>query len=204
MVPVREVTGEELLGCQSVVVFGSSLQASLMKRHLERLGLTDAKSMKAREFAIRAHGDQLYGDRPYVEHLEAVVSVLTDFGYGGDYLCAGWLHDVVEDTVTTLDDIERNFGSKVAQLVDAVSGGGDRGGHITSIYRKIAVHPVAAIVKLADRIANIEACESGDKHARRYAREHESFAAVIRPHVLQAMWKRYEEAIRAKGIDGAG
>lgn len=125
--------------------------------------------------------------------------MLTDFEYKGDYLCAGWLHDVGEDTSTTLDEIERSFGSEVARLVDAVSGGGDRAKHLASIYKKIAAHPDAAVLKLADRIANVEACARGDKHAERYAGEHDGFAAAIQPHVYSAeMWQRYERALGSR------
>ena len=145
----------------------------------------------AREFSIRAHGDQRYGDRPYVEHLFAVVTVLESFGFSDDYVAAGWLHDVVEDTEFTEADIAAAFGERVANLVSAVSGGGDRESHVASIYEKIAAYPDAAVVKLADRIANVEACEPGDKHSVRYAREHLGFGEVIEPHVPARMWQRY-------------
>jgi hypothetical protein len=48
-----------------------------------------------------------------------------------------------------------------------------------------------AFVKLADRIANIEAAKPGDKHIEKYAREHPEFADVVRHHVPGAMWLRY-------------
>jgi (p)ppGpp synthase/HD superfamily hydrolase len=52
----------------------------------------------ARDFAIRAHGDQKYGSEPYVAHLDAVVAVLNEFGYSGDeYVCSGYLHDKQEN-----------------------------------------------------------------------------------------------------------
>ncbi len=195
---VREVSADEMLGGKSVIVSANSAEGRLIKKYLEWNAEWKAKVARAREFAVKAHGDQRYGDRPYVEHLAEVVSVLTDFGYKADYLCAGWLHDVVEDTSTTLDEIERNFGSGVARLVDAVSGGGERANHVASIYKKIAAHPEAAIVKLADRIANVEACAPGDKHAKRYAREHDGFATAIRPHVSPEMWLRYEKALSSR------
>lgn len=155
-----------------------------------------------RAFAITAHGDQRYGDRPYEEHLSAVVEVLEKFGFADDYVAAGWLHDVVEDTATTEAHIEAAFGERVAKLVSAVSGGGDRATHVASIYEKIAAYPDAAVVKLADRIANIEACEPGDKHSIRYAREHQGFAEVVEPHVLKSMWQRYLAALKARAPSG--
>ena len=85
--------------------------------------------------------------------------------------------------------------------MSAVSGGGDRATHVASIYEKIAAYPDAAVVKLADRIANVEACETGDKHSVRYAREHLTFAKVIEPHVPAAMWQRYSNAVKTRTPD---
>lgn len=154
-----------------------------------------------REFAVAAHGDQRYGPRSYVEHLAAVVEVLKEFGFGDDYVAAGWLHDVVEDTSVTEADIEAAFGERIAKLVSAVSGGGDRATHVASIYQKIAAFPDAAVVKLADRIGNVEACAPGDKHAVRYAREHPGFASAIQAHAPVAMWQRYLDALTSRASD---
>lgn len=155
-----------------------------------------------RAFAVSAHGDQRYGDCPYVEHLSAVVKVLEEFGFSDEHVAAGWLHDVVEDTDITEADIEEAFGERVAKLVSAVSGGGDRATHVASIYAKIEAYPDAAVVKLADRIANVEACAQGDKHSIRYAREHPRFSTVIGPHVPPAMWDRYLVALKVKSRGG--
>lgn len=87
-----------------------------------------SQSRAARDFAVSAHGQQRYGERPYVAHLAEVAAVLEEFGFADEYLIAGWLHDVVENTDSTTADIKRLFGARVARLVDAVSGGGDRAG----------------------------------------------------------------------------
>ena len=194
---VKVVTAEELLGGQLQVTSAASPLGHLIKKHLKWLAEWKARNARAREFAIERHGTQRYGDRPYADHLTQVVAVLIDFGFSGPYLCAAWLHDVLEDTPTTLEEIRREFGPEVAKLVDAVSGGGDRQNHIASIYKKIGAYPDAAYVKLADRVANVEACRLGDKHALRYLREHESFAAAVRPFVQCEMWNRYEKAVKA-------
>ncbi len=114
---------------------------------------TTRRALAARKFAVAAHGRQLYGDRPYIEHLIAVVEVLEEFGFSDGFITAGWLHDVVEDTAAGEADIKSAFGERVAKLVSAVSGGGDRASHVASIYEKIVAFPAAAVVKLADRIA---------------------------------------------------
>ena len=189
---VREVSGEKILGGKSLVMSGNSAIAKRMQKGALR---------KARDFAIAAHGEQSYGDKPYVVHLAAVVRILEQFGCSSDYLVAGWLHDVVEDTAVPLEEIRAIFGERVASLVWAVTGEGhgNRQAHSASIYEKIAACPEAAVVKLADRIANIEACERGDRHSVRYSREHPNFADAISRHVDTVMWQRYLKAVEAKG-----
>jgi (p)ppGpp synthase/HD superfamily hydrolase len=54
---------------------------------------------------------------PYFEHAAAVAMVLDRLGYGEDVVIAGLLHDVVEDTPATLDDVRARFGPAVAELV---------------------------------------------------------------------------------------
>ena len=62
------------------------------------------------------------GKIPYWKHLEGVVNRLKNIGITDeDLLCASWLHDCIENTATTFDDIEQRFGSKVAVLVLALS-----------------------------------------------------------------------------------
>ncbi len=150
----------------------------------------------ARAFAVAAHGDQRYGGEPYETHLAAVVRVLGDFGYGEAYRQAGWLHDVVEDTAVPLAEIGARFGDEVAAMVDAVTGlGATRQERNARIYAGLRACPAAAAVKLADRIANVEAAAPGSEHRARYAREAAAFAEVVRPHVPAAMWLRLEAAL---------
>ncbi|MEX0855785.1 MAG: HD domain-containing protein, partial [Nitrosopumilaceae archaeon] len=59
---------------------------------------------------------------PYTAHLESVVSYLKSLGITDeDVLCSGWLHDTIEDTDTTFDDLYERFGKKVAILVSSLS-----------------------------------------------------------------------------------
>ena len=155
-----------------------------------------AMTIEAETFAVAAHGDQLYGGEPYRVHLAAVVRVLHDFGYVGAYEAAGWLHDVVEDTGVDLATIVARFGPDVAGMVDAVTGiGVTRAERNARIYAGIAREPQAAVVKLADRIANVEAASAGSEHGARYAREADAFADAVGPHVPPAMWSRLEDAL---------
>ncbi len=77
---------------------------------------------KAMDFAIYHHSGQLRrSGEPYIIHPLNVCLILIDWGLDVDSFCAGILHDVVEDTNATLQDVKDNFGDTVAKLVDAVT-----------------------------------------------------------------------------------
>lgn len=82
------------------------------------------KVLEALEFAAIAHKGQLRkfpNNVPYISHLAAVAFVLCEGGYSQDVIVAGVLHDILEDTSFTAEDVEKNFGSKVLQMVVAVT-----------------------------------------------------------------------------------
>ena len=75
---------------------------------------------KARE----AHAGQVRngsGGMPYIEHPIAVAALLAEHGFGDEVLAAALLHDVVEDSETTVDELDERFGEPVAGLVAALS-----------------------------------------------------------------------------------
>jgi hypothetical protein len=117
----------------------------------------------ARAFALARHGEQRYGDEPYIVHLTAVRQVCADFEVGGDIAVAAWLHDTVEDTDTDCSELEARFGVHVADLVWAVTGvGKTRVDRVRDMLRKIRRAGRDAVkLKLADRIANVEASVAG-------------------------------------------
>lgn len=152
-------------------------------------------SCSAKDFAVRKHGAQRYDEHPYEHHLSQVVNILQSWTDDPDLLAAAWLHDTLEDTDTTYEELLARFGKRAADLVWAVTAEGEtRSDKMSAIYRKIAKNPEAAIVKLADRVANVEAAPPASKHWERYSRERESFANVIRPHVPSVAWARMEAA----------
>ena len=78
--------------------------------------------LSAALFADSLHGDQKRKSGvPYIIHPLAVGSILIQLGMDADTICAGLLHDVVEDTDATLADIEERFGASVALMVDGVT-----------------------------------------------------------------------------------
>ncbi len=88
-------------------------------------GNADPRFAEALAFAAQAHGEvgqARKGSRfPYVSHPIRVAEVLARFDYGDDVVVAGFLHDTIEDTRTTVEDIAAKFGLRVAQLVTSAS-----------------------------------------------------------------------------------
>ncbi|HYQ78365.1 MAG TPA: HD domain-containing protein [Solirubrobacterales bacterium] len=86
----------------------------------ERSPLVRTALAKARE----AHAGQVRngsGGMPYVEHPVAVAALLDEHGYGEEVLAAALLHDVVEDSETSLDELREPFGAEVAGMVGALT-----------------------------------------------------------------------------------
>lgn len=156
----------------------------------------------AMQFAIERHGEQMYGYKPYRVHLYTVVQILRDFNYVGAYADMGALHDVIEDTETSREEIERLFGANVANMVWACTGTGEnRKMRNATIYAKISMLPKAAILKTADRIANVENVAPGGKHAKMYLGEREEFHAHVAFYAPAAMQDRLERAYAAAAGD---
>lgn len=87
---------------------------------VERSSLVAAALEKAR----RAHAGQVRngsGGMPYIEHPQAVAALLAEHGHDDEVLAAALLHDVVEDSDTTVEELRDQFGDRVADLVAALS-----------------------------------------------------------------------------------
>ena len=121
--------------------------------------------MKAYDFAAEAHKEhKRYSGEPYLVHLSSVGYKLASMGMGPRTIAAGLLHDSIEDTPVTAEDIKNNFGEEVLFLVDGVTKlssvryyGTDR--HNESL-RKLFVATSqdirVLIIKLVDRLHNME------------------------------------------------
>ena len=183
---------------------------------MEKKDKMDQGSSKARDFALQAHGDQKYGaDKPYVVHLDDVAAVLERFGYTSqDVQDSAFLHDVLEDTSVKADELEQMFGSDVVSIVKFCTDekGASRrirkGLTYARMQADIALHHFeggkdwiddAIRVKLADRIANIQASLRGDKPDlwHMYAKERVAFGqALFVSGVCDPMWDEYEFLLR--------
>jgi (p)ppGpp synthase/HD superfamily hydrolase len=151
---------------------------------------------KAKTFAVLKHSGQTHGTRPFVTHLAEVADVLHEFGYhDDDLIAAAWLHDVVEDTSTTITEIYSEFGQRVGDLVDALTDGpgATRLEKKAYPYKTIPTVDGAVIVKLADRIANVRFTISEGSDAEHYRMtyksEHAGFCqALSKKGEAREMW----------------
>ncbi|MFI7073496.1 HD domain-containing protein [Micromonospora sediminicola] len=126
--------------------------------------------------AAAHHGQTDKAGRPYIEHPRAVAAILAEQGHGDHAVMAGLLHDVVEDTPISLDDLRAaGFPEAVVSAVDAVS---RRDGETyMDMIRRAAADPLGRLVKLADnahnsseeRLANLDP-EAAAFLRRRYAK----------------------------------
>jgi len=134
---------------------------------------------EAEVYATKIHGDQRYGEHPYTYHLRAVVAVLKKFGYVDDNLIsAAWLHDSLEDTDTTYDELVSRFGNEIADLVSCVTDGPGRNRKERKAhsYKKMKDDRRSIAIKLADRIANVgESLQNNPKLFKMYVKERETF-----------------------------
>lgn len=119
---------------------------------------------RARRYASKAHAEtgqrRKYTDEPYIVHPAAVVELVRSVSHTEEMLAAAWLHDTVEDTASTLNDIRSHFGDTIASLVDMLTNRGDTAGQ-KRVARKVAdfqhsqrASPEAQTIKLADIIDN--------------------------------------------------
>jgi (p)ppGpp synthase/HD superfamily hydrolase len=139
---------------------------------------TEKMMKEARMVSIQAHGNQTYDEIfPYHKHLDDVVDVLKRFGFSGKFIVAGYLHDCVEDTALSYGKIKRHYGIDVAEMVYCVTDemGRDREEKKRKTLPKTASLPDGIILKLADRIANIE---HGGKISM-YAKEYHQFKGAL-------------------------
>jgi (p)ppGpp synthase/HD superfamily hydrolase len=115
------------------------------------------KILKARQFAIKRHGEQKYGELPYIFHLDMVYQIVLDAKLDEDYQIAAYLHDVLEDTNTTKEELTSLFGERVTALVDSVTGHGKtRKEKKQVMLNKLNAFPDGIPLKMADRYANMK------------------------------------------------
>ena len=142
--------------------FRDVLNGYLASNHRKKVEIIE----RAYKFAQEAHaGVRRRSGEPYILHPIAVAKIAQqEIGLGSTSICAALLHDVVEDTDYTVEDIERNFGPKIAQLVEGltkISGGifGDKASAQAENFRKLLLTMSedirVVLIKMADRLHNM-------------------------------------------------
>jgi GTP pyrophosphokinase len=142
--------------------FQELLNDYLATKHRKRVEIIT----KAFNFANQAHkGIKRRSGEPYIMHPIAVAKIVcNEIGLGSTSICAALLHDVVEDTDYTVEDIENIFGHKIATIVDGltkISGGifGDRASAQAENFKKLLLTMSddirVILIKIADRLHNM-------------------------------------------------
>ena len=147
--------------------FQKLLNDYLASRHRKKVDLIT----KAFNFAKQAHkGVRRLSGEPYIMHPIAVAQIAcSEIGLGSTSICSALLHDVVEDTDYTVEDISNIFGPKIAQIVDGltkISGGifGEQASAQAENFKKLLLTMSEDIrvilIKICDRLHNMRTLES--------------------------------------------
>lgn len=155
---IKEKNEEEMIE----QAFQELLNDYLATKHRKRIEIIT----KAFNFANQAHkGVKRRSGEPYIMHPIAVAKIVcNEIGLGSTSICSALLHDVVEDTDYTIEDIENIFGPKIAQIVDGltkISGGifGDRASAQAENFKKLLLTMSddirVILIKIADRLHNM-------------------------------------------------
>lgn len=136
-----------------------------------------SKIISAYEFAAKAHANQVRSSgEPYITHPVAVSYILLELGMDTDTICAAMLHDVVEDTDTTLEELKKLYGQDVAMLVDGVTKLGkiplftkeeQQAENVRKILLAMSQDIRVIIIKLCDRLHNMRTLQFRPAHKQR-------------------------------------
>jgi GTP pyrophosphokinase len=171
---------------------------------------------RAAAFAdVAHHGQSRLSGEPYIRHSLAVAHILAELGLDHEVLAAAILHDVVEDTTVTLDDLRQEFGPRIADLVDGVTkmkviqefrpdAGESRREHAqTESLRKMLLAMAedmrVVLIKLADRLHNMRTLSAlPEEKQRRIARETMDIYAPLanRLGIWQIKWELEDLSLR--------
>ncbi len=142
----------------SYAQLAEAIEKSNKSYDLPRIEAAYELAKKAHEGQVRSSGD------PYISHPIAVAIILVGLGMDSDTIIGALLHDVVEDTSVTLEDIEKQFGADVAELVDGVtklanipysSRAEQQAENVRKMLLAMAKDVRVVIIKLADRLHNM-------------------------------------------------
>ena len=173
------------------------------------------KIKRAYKLADDAHEGQMRSSgEKYITHPLSVASILLDYHMDTDTICSALLHDVVEDTETSIDDIRKNFGEDVAILVDGVTKIGQvplntkeeqQAENIRKILMAMSKDIRVIIIKLADRLHNMRTLYARPPHKqRKTSLETMNFYAPIAHRLGMSDVKEEMESIAIQYLDPYG
>lgn len=144
------------------VLMNTGLDRKERDSEMVRMGVNDPIVLKAKRRSEVAHDGQERDDgRSYATHPHEVVCILVDRGHmKPEVLAAAYLHDVLEDTKVTRDELVAEFGEEIVGIVDEVTNIGRPGRPFEEKQAALLDHarwmsPRAKLVKLADRLHNL-------------------------------------------------
>lgn len=161
---------------------------------------------KARRYASKAHASidqrRKYTNDPYIVHPQAVANIVSSVPHTEEMLAAAWLHDTVEDTPTTINDIVQHFGNDVAELVAMLTNVSDDAQE-SRIQKKnldrqhsARANASAKTIKLADLIDNLRSLVTHDPDfAKTYLVEKRLLLAVLKEGDA-TLWRQAEHIIK--------
>ena len=167
---------------------------------------------EAREFAREAHKGQFrkYKNEPYIEHPIRVAYIVSTVAHTTEMICAAYLHDVVEDTPVSIEEIQDRFGDKVASYVQELTDVYIKNDypHLNRKKRKekeverlSAISKEAKTIKLADVIDNTRDIVENDKgFARKYVPEMEALVQALQGGDFKLLMKACYEVEHGKNI----
>jgi (p)ppGpp synthase/HD superfamily hydrolase len=117
---------------------------------------------RALVFAKLKHGNQMYGDHPYIYHLTKVVYLCEKLGLPVQCQIIGALHDIYEDTDVTVDEVEEAFGKFVSDTVMCLTRNKKEDYFV--YLKDVSRHPIARAVKICDLLTNLEHAISDNRY----------------------------------------
>lgn len=138
---------------------------------------------KAFMVAEKAHANQTYGDVfPYIYHVKEVYNIAKELGFDEEILIASILHDVLEDSDLSYNDIKKIFGEAITEIVYCVTDelGRNRKERKEKTLPKIKANWKATVVKICDRIANVShSKEHSNRMFEMYKKEQKLFVTEL-------------------------
>lgn len=133
-------------------------------------------TFQARQWALRAHANQMYGEHDYSYHLKQVAGSVYEAHCSDSHICVAYLHDILEDTDVTEALLRAHFSAEVVDAVVAITK--IDGEKYSDYIAKVAANKIALDVKLQDTLCNLtESLKTGQwGRVRKYAEQMKQLA----------------------------